>query len=255
MSVTVLDLYPATAYLLPRAEKSMPGKEKNIPPSKSRRVAAARAGLLASGELMSYGAVLLAASFALRLWGQSLASRIRDFVERGVYQASWHTEPISATKNTLKQGALFLAVVLTITLAVIAAVRIAVVSPQTSGTGRTAIPLPRLRPSRTAILAIRGFAAFVLALAMARAARDIFAGLTASKAAGAEAILASSASLAAAAGVALVVAGAAELLYERIAIWRALHLSFGEQKRESRDASGDPHVKAALRHRRAQDVP
>jgi hypothetical protein len=188
------------------------GSGRHLPPSTARLAAAARAGMFPRSPLGFGGEAFYAA----------LAGLIRDGLEKAAFE---RPDPVVALLGAIRNGAIIAAPLI---LAPAAATLVAAIAPalwaRRHGRGSTTAQLPEA-PPRTKERAILFCAAAVTA---AFAVAWGFAGIDAA----ARRIVAPIADGIFAAGVALLLAGLADLALQRVRLVEALSLTRSEASRE-----------------------
>jgi len=194
----------------------------HLPPSDARLAAAASAGMFPRSPLVALGAALVAFAATLGLGGEALGSALADLVRGGIERAVLERpDPIDALADALLRGA---AIAAPIVLAPATAALIAALAPalwaRRHGRGSTSAPLPSMPPRSPERAVLLATAATVASLAMAW-------GLVA-----APPTLSRVSAAIFAAGVALLLAGLADLALQRARLVEALSLTRSEARRE-----------------------
>ena len=210
---------------------------RHLPPTTARLAAAARAGMFPRTPLLALGAALIAFAAVLGFGGEALwkalAGLVRDGLETAVLG---RPEPVAALVDALSRGA---AVAAPLVLVPAAAALIAAVVPslwaRRHGRGSTSSPLPETPPRTPERAILIATAVTVAALAAAHgfaAVRPALARLPAEGGAVVKDVVAPIASSILVAGVALLLAGLADLALQRASLVEALSLTRSEARRE-----------------------
>jgi flagellar biosynthesis protein FlhB len=212
---------------------------RHLKPTDARLAAAARAGLFPRSPLVALGAALAAVAIVLGCGGEELGSALADLVRGGLETAVLtRPDPILALVDALRSGAIIAA---PLVLAPAAAALVASAAPalwaRRHGPGSTAAPLPEA-PRMVAERAILSFAAAGVA------ALALIWGLVA-----AHATLSRISAAIFVAGVALLLAGLADLALQRARLVEALSLNRSEARREDGE---NAIARRALLERRAE---
>lgn len=215
------------------------GNGRFLPPSDARLAAAARTGMFPRSPLIAPGAALVAFGAVLGLGGQALGAALEGLVRDGLEAAVLtRPDPATALVDTLRRGAVVAA---PLVLAPAVAALIAAVAPalwaRRFGRGTTSTPLPE-RPPRTperAVLYPAAAAIAALAMAWGLAGVDAAAGRIATPVATGIFV----------AGVALLLAGLADLAAQRTRLVEALSLTRSEARREQRTPETTRHLRRA----------
>lgn len=221
------------------------GSGRHLPPSTARLAAAARAGMFPRSPLLALGAALAAFAATLGLGGEALGSALADLVRDGLERAVLERpDPIAALAEALRRGAIIAA---PIVLAPAAVALIAAVAPalwaRRHGRGSTSAPLPSMPPRSPERAVLFAAAAAVAALAMAWglvAARTTLSRVSAG-------IFA--------AGVALLLAGLADLALQHVRLVEALSLTRSEASREDGANEAARRVRSEQRAERRRRGP
>jgi len=215
---------------------------RHLPPSQARLAAAAHAGMFPRTPLLALGAALIAFAAVLGFGGEALwkalAGLVRDGLEAAVLG---RPDPVAALVDALSRGA---AVAAPLVLVPAAAALIAAIVPalwaRRHGRGSTSSPLPETPPRAPERAIPIAAAVAVVALAAAHgfaAVRPALARLPAEGGGAMKDVVAPIASSIFVAGVALLLAGIADLSLQRASLIEALSLTRSEARRE--DGAGE----------------
>jgi flagellar biosynthesis protein FlhB len=199
---------------------------RHLPPSTARLAAAARAGMFPASPLVTLGAALAAFALVLGFGGEALCAALADLVRDGLEAAAFaRPDPVGALAGAIRDGAIIAA---PLVVAPAAATLIAAVAPalwaRRHGRGSTTAPLPEAPPRTPERAILFCAAAATAALAVAWG----FAGVDAAEKRIAEPISTGIF----AAGIALLLAGVADLALQRVRLVEALSLTRSEASRE-----------------------
>jgi len=204
------------------------GNGRHLPPSDARLAAAARDGMFPRSPVLALGAALAAFAAALGLSGRAIGAALEELVRGGLESAvRSRPDPATALVDTLLRGATLAApLVLAPACAALVAAVVPALWARRFGRGATSTPLPE-RPPRTPERAVLyPAAALVAAIALAWGFAEVDAA--------AGRIVEPIAAGIFAAGIALLVAGLADLALQRTRLVEALSLTRSEARREQR---------------------
>jgi flagellar biosynthesis protein FlhB len=210
---------------------------RHLPPSTARLAAAASAGMFPRTPLLALGAALVALAAVLGFGGDVLGRAVAGLVRDGLGTAALvRPDPEGALVEALSRGA---AIAAPVVLAPAAAALIAAIVPalwaRRHGRGSTAAPLPETPPRTPERAILIAAAVAVVALAAAHgftAVRPALARLPAEGGGAMADVVAAIASSIFVAGIALLVAGLADLALQRVRLLEALALTRSEAQRE-----------------------
>jgi len=208
---------------------------------------AARAGLFPRSGAFIGGLALLAVAAVLATTSEELGRSLVTLAGQGLtWAAAPPSDPWSALKELLKGGALL---VLPILVAAFLAALAGAVLPAIIARrhrGRSAVPLPDAPTERVPLAVLRSLGVCVAVLLFAQIVRShsgvVWRLADGDLGAGAE-LLNAFCQVLACFGAVMLLVGLMEIAVMRRAIWKALHLSSSEARREERAAGGDEAVK------------
>ena len=227
----------------------MEGEGRTIPPGDNRVEAAAREGIFPRSRLLPVGFALLGCSAVLHLGGRWMGERLSVLMRDGLEAAvGAQSDPAQHLEWAFKEGISVLVPLLAVALLGSAIPQIIVTVSARRRRGHTSTPLPRDRGPgfRGGLITLTALVLFGLLgfRIMKAGAAELFQAASPEILGGA--ILDLLVSLFAAAGAIALLAGVAELAWERTRIWRALHLSPSEAARDLRATRGDPRSRARM---------
>ncbi len=220
---------------------------KTVPPGHGRIAVAARAGLFPRSSAIPGGLALLAVASVIAFTGEDLALSMLSLVQLGLARAvSSPSDFLSAMKELFRGGASLVFPILAVAFlaALAGAVLPALIARR--HIGRSAVPMPDAPLSRLPLAVIRILGVCVALLLSAHVMRShsgfVWRLASGELGAGSE-LLFALCELLACWGTVLLLVGMMEVAVLRRAIWKALHLSSLEARREERAAGGDAAIK------------
>ncbi|MCP4674839.1 MAG: hypothetical protein GY854_04865, partial [Deltaproteobacteria bacterium] len=225
----------------------MRDSSSTVPPGHGRVAMAARAGLFPRSGVVSGGLALLAVAAVIAFAGQDFGRSLVALVRRGLTRAAASpSDPWSALKEVLYEGTLLILPILAAAFlaALAGAILPAIIARRHRG--RSVVPLPDAPAERLplAILHALGVCVAVLLTAQIMRSHSGFVWRVAEGELGAGAeLLAAFSEILACLGAVMLLVGLIEVAVLRRAIWKALHLSSLEARREERAAGGDAAIK------------
>jgi flagellar biosynthesis protein FlhB len=229
-----------------------------IPPGRGRVSKAARIGLFPVPAPLVLGSSFLAGYAMFALFGAQSALQVKSMVHQGLRSAVYlREEPLEFLRQSITDG---LWIALPFLVVPFAAAIVAAFVPALffrKDKGRTAVELPRAPKTRTVVAILRGAGLmlfFLITLNILRGNSLMVPEFIDGRIDATSRLGTVVADLLGALGVVATLLGLIELFYVRALVWRSLHLTSSEARREARAAGGDREIMSERRRRARAEV-